>query len=192
MKMLIRHSAYLVAAFGLVACSAGETGPKFGGDGFDALVAESEFLAVKLEGLDPTVSMPTSGEVTYDGVIILADDFITSTEGVIGSTTLTANFAAETISGSSGGFYSANVDSSGNFVGGGTAVAGNLLHSGSDFTFGEVLIDTTGSVTIEGVLRNIDGEIYAVFAGPGADMIAGFVFDMPAGAITVDAAMILD
>jgi hypothetical protein len=162
------------------------------GDDFEALVNELEILATKLDSLSPTVVMPSSGEVTYDGGIILVDDVFTSSEGVIGSTNLTANFATETILGSSENFYSVAFDLDGNPIGAGIPVSGDLAHLGSDFTFGDVIIDTTGSVVIEGTLRSIDGEIYAVFAGPSADMIAGVGFDMPAGAIDVDAFLIVD
>lgn len=181
-------AAVLLACSGLASCGGGS--PADGS--FEALYDDADALAVKLNTLFPTEVMPTSGEVQYNGVIFLADDIFTSTQQVIGATNLTANFASETISGTSDNFYAYSVDSFGNPVGGGTSVDGELSHSGNDFSFGEVFITTTGSVVIEGTLRTIDGEIYAVFAGPNADMIAGLGFDMPAGPIDVDAVLIVD
>lgn len=196
MKRVMVSTTVVLACVGLVACGGGTVGGgRSSGDAsFDELFSQGEVLAIKLSDLSATDVMPASGEVTYTGVIILADDLLTlpSAEQVIGSTSLKANFGSETITGNSDNFYSFPVDAFGNPIGGGTAVDGNLEHAGSDFTFGEVIISTTGSVVIEGTLRSIDGEIYAVFAGPDADMIAGVGFDMPAGAIDVDAVLVVD
>ena len=196
MQRVMVSTIVVLACGGLVACGGGTVGDgrSTGESNFEELYSQGEVLAIKLSDLAPTAELPTSGEVTYTGVIIMADDLFTlpSSEQVIGSTSLTANFGSETISGNSENFYSFAVDSFGNPTGGGTAVEGSLAHAGSDFTFGEVIIGTTGSVVIEGTLRSIDGEIYALFAGPDADMIAGIGFDMPAGAIDLDAVLVVD
>lgn len=183
------------ACAGLAGCGGGGSGGQIlPGDGsFDSLIIQTEQLTAKLQSLPATpVAMPTTGGATYNGVIAIADNLETSSEGVIGSTTLVANFSSETISGSSGNFYSLVEDTSGNLIGGGSPVPGNLTHFGSGFSGGAVNIETSGPVELEGVERIIDGELLAVFAGGGADMIAGFAFDMPAGLINVDAVLIAD
>ena len=148
---------------------------------FTALVWEGERLGARLETLEPTPALPSSGGAVYDGVIVLVDDISLSTTGTIGSVNLTANFNAPTsISGTAGNFFNTAVNSVGDPVGTGSPVAGALTLSGSalDTVFE---LGIAGNVTVDGASRPLDDTMLAAFAGPNAEMVTAFGLDLAAG-----------
>lgn len=155
------------------------------------LLAEADRLADRLETLGPTAALPPGGEATYRGVIVMADDFATSTTGVIGSANLTADFVSDTISGSAGGFYQSELIGN-QPTGGGTPTAGSLTFASTGIST-LFFLDVDGSVTIDGTSRPVSGEMLGGFFGPNAEMVSAFGEDIPAGAgFDVDAALIAD
>lgn len=188
--------AVLCAGLAVSACSgSGGSGSVIGGGSTDynTLISEAGRLSTRLGTLTATTTLP-SGGATYSGVVALADDFDTSTTGVVGAANLTANFGASTISGTGTGFYETAVTTSGGATAGsGTPVAGSLNFSGSGL--GTVFIlDVDGTVTIEGTPRTIAGSAAGAFFGPSAEMIAAFGTDLPTTSTgyDVDIAIVAD
>lgn len=160
---------------------------------FASLVTEADRLTTRLEPLSETPALPGSGGATYQGVVILADDFNSSDTGVVGTANLTANFnAPASISGTGTGFYQAGINASGNPTGTGTPTPGSLNFSanniGTAFNLG-----VDGTVTIDGTSRTINGTAPAAFFGPNAEMFSALGTDLPTTtAYNVDIAIIAD
>ena len=160
---------------------------------FATLVSEADRLSTRLAPLAATPALPGAGGATYQGVVILADDFTTSTTGVVGTANLTANFnAPASITGTGTGFYQSGINASGNPTGTGTPVVGSLNFSGNNIgTSFPLAVD--GTVTIDGTPRTINGTANAGFFGPNAEMVSAFGTDLPTTtAYDVDIAIVAD
>lgn len=173
-----RHAAFaLIPVVFLSACGGG--GQVGLSTEFATLVTEADRLSNDLAPLSATPALPGSGGATYTGVVILADDFTTSTTGVVGTANLTANFnAPAAISGTGTGFFQSGINASGNPTGTGTPVGGslNFTATGIGTTFP---LAVAGTVTIDGTPRTINGTANGGFFGPNAEMVAAFGTDLP-------------
>lgn len=161
------------ACLGVAACGGSgsvSTGTPISGGSlaFTTLVSEANRLSNDLATAPITTTLPSSGGATYQGVVVLADDFAgTTVSGVIGTANLTANFSTPTISGTGTGFYSANVSSTGTATGVGTPVNGSLNFSGTPNAAGFPL-GVDGTVEIGGAARTISGSAIGGFYGTSA------------------------
>lgn len=191
----MKHSpaAYpLFAALLLSACSSGGAGG-FGPE-FAFLVSEAERLSIEAANVagDPA-TLPGTGGASYQGIVILANDFDTSTTGVVGTANLTADFDASTISGTGTGFFQTAIDgTTDNPTGSGTVTAGSL-----DFSAGSIgttfPLTVSGTVTIDGTSRTINGTADAGFFGPTAGFFAAYGTDLPTlTAYNADIAILAD
>ena len=149
----------LFACFLLSAC--GSSAPIGFSADFATLVTEADRLSNDLAPLAATPALPGSGGATYQGVVILADDFATSTSGVVGTANLTANFnAPASITGTGSGFYQSGINASGNPTGTGTPVGGSLNFSANNIgTAFPLAVD--GTVTIENRVYLVDATLNA-------------------------------
>lgn len=181
----------LVSVVLLTACSGGS---QVGfSQQFADLVTEADRLSDALAPLTSTPALPAAGGATYQGIVILADDFDTSTTGVVGTANLTANFnAPASISGTGTGFYQASLNASNNPTGTGTPTPGSLAFSANNIGTSFPL-DVTGTVTIDGTARTINGTATTGFFGPNAEMVSTFGTDLPTNtAYDVDIAIVAD
>ena len=190
---MMRSSAALLA-FAALSLSACGGGTQFGfTPEFVNLVNEADRLTTQLQPLAQTPALPAAPGATYQGVVIVADDFTTSTTGVVGTANLTANFGAPaSISGTGTGFFQTALNASNNPTGTGSPVGGSLVFGatniGTSFN-----LDVDGTVTIDGVPRTINGTAPTAFFGPNAEMVSGLGTDLPTDtAYTADIAIVAD
>ena len=162
------------AVFALAACGANSA--NFGGadTDFDELVNEAIALTDQVDSLDATVTLAgLSDTVSYNGVAVIADNFLTSDEGIIGDVAMSVNFDTATLSGNVDSFYSTPLDGElPEATGTGVAVPGALTLSaaGLDTAF---LMDVDGNITLGGVGQTVTGSLPSGFLGDTGQLIIG-------------------
>jgi len=160
------------AVFALAACGANSA--NFGGadTDFDELVNEAIALTDQVDSLDATVTLAgLSDTVSYNGVAVIADNFLTSDEGIIGDVAMSVNFDTATLSGNVDSFYSTPLDGElPEATGTGVAVPGALTLSaaGLDTAF---LMDVDGNITLGGVGQTVTGSLPSGFLGDTGQLI---------------------
>ena len=172
---MFRRTIYpALAACGVLTACSGATVNLSTGSGaeFNALVNESQRLSDRLLLLSPTATLPTTATgATYQGVVIVADDFTTSTTGVVGTADLTAHFTTPSVTGTGTGFFQTALNASNNPTGTGSPVPGSLNFASTSFIGTAFIMDVNGTVQIDGTSRTIGDPIAGAFFGPNAEMI---------------------
>jgi len=172
--MTVRTIFASIGLFSLAACGGGGGGGN-GAPTFAQLDAEASSLAAALAGAPASTSIPTSSTGQYEGVIVMTDSLGTASDGFIGDVFLQANFAgAGSLTGTAGGFFAIQVDTSGNPEGAATPVGGALDFSASSLSPGSngIVVAVTGNLDINGGNNTISGSLDGNFgetSGMAAD-----------------------
>lgn len=171
----MRAIALLLLPLGLAACGGGGGGSSVvlpGPPEFDALVNESFRLANQLDTVAPTETLPSSDRATYTGISAIAESEF-SDDGYIGSLQMTADFGADTLSGRATGFYYADYDDEGNATAPGQPVAGSLDYSATSLSDDGFSVAMSGTLEVDGTLRDVSGDHLSFFGGNNAGTVAG-------------------
>lgn len=176
----VRYGFGVLGAVCLVLSACGASSAKFA-PSYQALVNESDRLAARFDALEAEVPvLPGSGVAEYSGVVVLADEFGTSTTGTIGRADLEADFDLGTIDGTGRGFFDTAIDSLAGPSGSGSPVAGDLTFAATGLG---VVFDLTvaGDVLVDDVTRPVSGSMQGLFVGTNAEMIRAEGVNVPAG-----------
>ena len=117
--------------------------------------------------------MISKGPASYNGVAVIADNFLTSDEGVIGDVSMSVDFDTAMLSGNVDSFYSTPLDGElPEDTATGVAVPGALTLSatGLDTAF---LMDVDGNITLGGVNQMVSGTLHSGFLGDTGQVIIG-------------------
>ena len=171
MKMILP----LVGVLGLAACGGGGGG---GGPSFAQLDSEADTLLSALSGsatVNTIPSGPGSGTAEYEGVIVMTDDTSSisgTADGFIGDVFLQANFATASMTGTAGGFYAVQVDSTTNPTGPSSPIGGSLNFTNSAPIAGGssgLTLNVSGTLDVNGTGDAISGSMTGEFGNIGGN-----------------------
>lgn len=135
----------------------------------DERLAASQAMANRLAAQGDTVVMPTSGTARYDGYGLLSATSSPDDVAVIGTATVNANFASNTLSGTVGDFVGQDDENVDQRFSGSIALTNGIIGvgtaSGIEMDYSGVLEGNDDSIVVDGVMTG-------AFAGTGAAGIA--------------------
>ncbi|MEM9971528.1 MAG: hypothetical protein AAF762_10575 [Pseudomonadota bacterium] len=123
------------------------------------------------QALGPSLStdIPTTGTARYEGYLGIDTGY----SNVIGDLDVEVDFAADTVSGRATDFVSASdID-----YGGSLDITGGFIDRSADTALGDphVIADVDGTLSSDGIMSEVDGQLRTTFYGPGREVLSGYV-----------------
>ncbi len=156
----------------LSACGGGSDDAQFlpGPEGLNALFIEGQALTAKFEPLEASPSIPSSDDVTFNGIMALTDLESELDSGYIGDVVIDVDFASNALTATGTGFFFQSGEAPGQARDGALFFNSANVGLGGDVSLFSGTL--TGVLDLGSGVEPLIGAGDGLFAGDNADMVA--------------------